>query len=226
MSNKTKIIGIYKIINRVNNKIYIGQSVDINYRLYIHKRNVKKNKRHPLYASMRKHDIENFEFIIIEQVHDIGKLDEREQYWINHYKSNDKNYGYNLRLECTTNRGCKYSEESRKNSENKRLVTIEYKKSANSEYIIAILEKRKQTRIKNGTTKVYSIDKDEVIRLYIDENYRLKDVAKTMNLSFGLLAKFLKLNNIKKRKLNVDKVKSIITDEQLHNLCDSSYSNV
>ena len=245
-----KIQGIYKIINCINNKIYIGQSNNIEHRFKQHKSNSKNKCKHPLYNSINKYGIGNFEFIILEKIKNINELDLRELYWINHYKSNNPNYGYNLRLDCRTNRGYKYSEklkkqnsemvkklwedpiyrnnmlESRKHSEGKRLKTIENKKLSDPRYINDILEKRKQTRINNGTTKIYSIDRDKVIRLYIDENYELKEVAKIMNLSFGLLAKFLKLNNIKKRKLKVRKAKPSITDEQLHQICDSVCSKI
>ena len=72
-----KIQGIYKIINCINGKIYIGQSTDIKTRFSCHKHNalVKKINR-PLYTSIRKYGIENFEFIILEKVDNILLLDQ------------------------------------------------------------------------------------------------------------------------------------------------------
>ena len=109
-----KIQGIYKIINCINGKVYIGQSIDINKRFYIHKRNAVKNQNHPLYHSTQKYGLDNFDFIIIELVTDYMKLDEREQYWMDFYKSYDRNFGYNLRPKAESNRGYKNSEETRK----------------------------------------------------------------------------------------------------------------
>lgn len=110
---KDIIQGIYKIVNKINNKIYIGQSVDINARFSQHKYTIKKNINHPLYNAFRKYELDNFEFIIIEEIENINDLDLRELYWVNHYKSNDRNYGYNIRIDCRTNRGHKYSDESK-----------------------------------------------------------------------------------------------------------------
>ena len=110
-----KIQGIYKIVNKINNKIYIGQTKDIIKRFTRHKSNVVNKINHTLYDSMRCYGIENFEFIIIEKIENINKLNEREQYWIDYYKSYDRNYGYNLRLKAESNRGYKHSEKSKIN---------------------------------------------------------------------------------------------------------------
>lgn len=91
-----KIQGIYKIINKINNKIYIGQSTNIYKRFNSHKCEIKKGINHPLYNSVRKYNIDNFEFIILEEVTNVLLLDQKEQYWMDHYKSYDKNFGYNL----------------------------------------------------------------------------------------------------------------------------------
>ena len=245
---KNKIQGIYKIVNCINNKIYIGQSVNVAHRFLQHKYNIKRNIKHPLYNSIRKYGVENFEFIVIEEVLNIVDLDLRELYWINHYKSNDSNYGYNLRLECTNNRGCKCSDESikqnseritklwqdpeyrtkmleaRKKSEVKRIATIETNKSSDPSYAKNIINRKIESSLKRGHTKIHLIDKDKVKRLYIDENYRLKDVAKILKISYGLLCKFIKINELQKPTSSSRKVKPSITDEQLHQICDSVYN--
>lgn len=60
------MIGIYKIENLVNGKIYIGQSVNIEERLKEHKRIAFRENRptynYPLYKDMREFGIENFSF--------------------------------------------------------------------------------------------------------------------------------------------------------------------
>ena len=111
MKNKNNII--YKIRNLLNGKVYIGQSNNIKNRFNGHKHHTKTNKKHPLYDSMRKYGIENFEIIILEWVDSITKLNEREQYWMGHYKSYDRNFGYNLRSKAESNRGMKCSEETK-----------------------------------------------------------------------------------------------------------------
>lgn len=95
-----KICGIYKIENKFNGKIYIGQSINIKKRFYIHRYNAynKKNKdvyNLYLYEAIRKYGKENFLYEIIEKC-DKNILNEREKYWIEYYKSNKKENGYNL----------------------------------------------------------------------------------------------------------------------------------
>lgn len=55
------MIGIYKIINNVNNKIYVGQSIDINRRFKEHIRTSKLNKdTMPIHKAIYKYGIDNF----------------------------------------------------------------------------------------------------------------------------------------------------------------------
>ena len=86
-------IGIYKITNLINNKVYIGQSVDIKRRWHAH-RNPRFDNKNPLYSDIRSFNIVNFSFEIIEEC-DFSLLDEKEIYWIKYYNSIFPN-GYNL----------------------------------------------------------------------------------------------------------------------------------
>lgn len=97
---KEKICGIYKIQNKTNGKIYIGQSVNIIKRFYMHRYNAfaakKKDIYHLyLYEAIRKYGKDGFTYEIIEECKP-EQLDKREQYWIKFYKSNEKDCGYNL----------------------------------------------------------------------------------------------------------------------------------
>lgn len=93
------MIGIYKITNKVNGKCYIGQSDNIHRRWREHKKlSVMENGpqyNNPLYSSMRKHGMENFEFEILEECSK-DKLDEKEIYYIALFNANNRNCGYNL----------------------------------------------------------------------------------------------------------------------------------
>ena len=90
------MIGIYKITNKVNGKVYIGQSVDIKKRWNRHLHTVNnpnyKGYNYPLYRAMRKYGIENFLFEVIEEC---GKteLDDKEIFYITQYKAIDHNNG-------------------------------------------------------------------------------------------------------------------------------------
>ena len=103
--SKDPICGIYKITNIKNNKIYIGQSVDIKARITRHKNffhpedysynTIKLELNMPIHKAMKKYGEECFTFDILELC-PREKLDEKEQYWIAYYKSNNRQLGYNV----------------------------------------------------------------------------------------------------------------------------------
>lgn len=89
-----KMCGIYKITNLTTNQAYIGQSVDIRERFRQHIKTALSYSKatNILYVTMQKVGIENFTFEVLEEV-PRDKLNEREIYWINFYKT--KEYGLN-----------------------------------------------------------------------------------------------------------------------------------
>lgn len=80
------MIGIYKIENKINGKIYIGQSNNIKRRLYEH----KTRDQLPVEKAIQKYGVDSFTFEVIEEC-PIEKLDEKEEYWISYYNSYGKN---------------------------------------------------------------------------------------------------------------------------------------
>ncbi len=108
--------GIYGIRNTINNKIYIGKSVNIYERIryHINKLNKKsKNDNIHLINSWHKYGRENFEYIVLEELpKEDNILKERELYWILKLNSNQREFGYNLRLDSNTK--CILSEETKK----------------------------------------------------------------------------------------------------------------
>lgn len=85
---------IYMIKNRINNKIYIGQTVrSLNDRIDDYQKGLGNNY---LNNSFKKYGFENFEFSIIDTATSIDELNSKEIHWINKYNTTDKNKGYNL----------------------------------------------------------------------------------------------------------------------------------
>lgn len=82
--------GIYKIQNKINNKIYIGQSIDIERRFAEHKRH-KDNCW--IHQAIQKYGPENFDYTILQECLP-EQLDQKEKYWIQYYQSFGNN-GYN-----------------------------------------------------------------------------------------------------------------------------------
>ena len=88
--------GIYKITNLINQKSYIGQSVNISARWRRHKNEINNlNNSYPIYLAFRKYGIENFSFEIIEECQR-NELDERERFWIQYYDSYFNGYNQTL----------------------------------------------------------------------------------------------------------------------------------
>lgn len=83
-----KVRGIYKVTNKINGKVYIGQSVDIGKRWRQH-----MTAKDDIYfhKAIQKYGVENFEWEVIEQCKK-KDLDEREIYWIEYYDSYNKGY--------------------------------------------------------------------------------------------------------------------------------------
>lgn len=148
-----EITGIYQIRNLRNNKVYIGSAKSIMNRFSIHKRLLRKNKHfnNHLQASYNKYGLENFSFEILEILEQDQKLiQEREEFNIQLFKSNDKRFGYNKRLECNTNLGRKFSDEIK---EKFRLSHLGIRQSKES------IEKIRETLYK----EVYKVGEDKKI---------------------------------------------------------------
>lgn len=90
------MIGIYKIENKINHKVYIGQSWSIESRIRNHRCNEKNSH---LSNSFKKYGIENFSFeplITFERITQKA-LDNFEDLCMKKFNSLNENFGYNKR---------------------------------------------------------------------------------------------------------------------------------
>ena len=89
---------IYKIQNKVNGKIYIGQTIrTLKQRMSQHLSPNKNKSISAIDGALKKYGIDNFEITIIDYAKSIDELNAKEIYWIGYYKSLSPN-GYNLEL--------------------------------------------------------------------------------------------------------------------------------
>ena len=92
------MIGIYKIVNTINQKVYIGQSINIQKRIHQHfwksqcQKDVSYNSA--LHNAIRKYGKQNFTWEIVEQC-SVDQIDEKQKYYIQFYNSLTPN-GYNI----------------------------------------------------------------------------------------------------------------------------------
>ena len=98
MIKQEKICGIYLLRNLINNKVYIGQSIDIYFRWKQHRYNALENKLDDyLHRAIRKYGWENFSKEIIEECKP-EELNDKEIFYIkqyNSYANNSHSNGYN-----------------------------------------------------------------------------------------------------------------------------------
>lgn len=85
---------IYIIKNDINDKVYIGQTVDVSQRWAQYKSLVKKAPdKQVISRAMKRYGLEHFSIEVIES--QVENYDEREKFWIDYYNSIVPN-GYNV----------------------------------------------------------------------------------------------------------------------------------
>ena len=87
------MVGIYKITNKINGKIYIGQSMNIERRLKEHMKLIKEGSK-GWYKEAKETGIENFTFEVVEEC-ERSKLNDREDYWQEFFHAKD--FGYSIK---------------------------------------------------------------------------------------------------------------------------------
>jgi group I intron endonuclease len=106
------VTGIYKITNLINEKVYIGQSINIEKRFISYKnlRNCKRQKK--IYASLNFYGIENHTFEIIKECC-IKELNYYERHYQEYYNVLG-DLGLNLKYTKTNDKSGSLSDETRK----------------------------------------------------------------------------------------------------------------
>lgn len=98
---------IYKITNLINNKIYIGQKVNLS------KFNNYWGLGNYIKRSIKKYGKENFKKEILEYTYSKQELDELEVYYIWEFNSNNKEIGYNQTIGNESKYGCCHSDDTK-----------------------------------------------------------------------------------------------------------------
>lgn len=163
------MVGIYKITNKINNKIYIGQSVRIEIRFQEH---CYPSANKVIDKAIKKYGKENFSFDVIEEC-SVADLNEREQYWMNYYNSWSP-YGYNITEDTETTH-----------------TTYIYK---NKEEILSIINDLLNSQLTmQQIANKYNINISNISRINKGETHRQE------NLLYPLREKNKKQNSINKK---------------------------
>lgn len=208
----TKLGKIYLISNDINNKVYVGQTIQtLNKRFNGHCCYSKSDRSVNMYIkrAIHKYGKDKFHITLIEEC-PINLLNDREKYWIDFYDS--YNNGYNL---------TKGGQDSNYFNLHRLEDTIDIKKF--TEYIIEFRPLAVEVASHFGISKcsVYNlikrldnpnlvlnsynprkaksiedIDKKELKRLYL-EGWSILDLVKKYRIKKHRISKFLKDNGIK-----------------------------
>lgn len=94
---RKKEIGVYSVTNLKNGKRYVGSSIDLKGRKDVHFSNLRRgiSSHKYLKEDYDKYGERSFIFEILEYCEKEIRF-EREQYWMNYYKSCDREFGYNI----------------------------------------------------------------------------------------------------------------------------------
>lgn len=182
-------IGIYKITNIVNGKIYIGKSLNIEQRFNRHINDLNRNSNHnPHFQNAwNKYGEDKFKFEIIHtlEVYDEEKISELEIYYISKYNSTDEHFGYNF--QCGGQGG--------KLSERQKEFIRE-----NSKFKNASLTKEQVIEIKLA---LYCLmDRKELAKMYNVDISIIKSIAEIKNYYYVCEELNDKIKNIKQKLIN------------------------
>lgn len=181
------MIGIYGIKNKINNKIYIGQSSKIEERWTRHKTELNKNKHAngPLLRSYKKYGKENFEFLVLEECSK-EELNEKEEKWINSFsKKNLYNVNFyimDLRGERNPFFGKNHKETSKKKMSEWKKENFLGEKNPNFGKRWT-LEQKKKNVLKHPKTKLTEKDIIKIKNLLLEGNLKDQEIASKFDVS-------------------------------------------
>lgn len=198
-SEITSLPGIYYFRNKINNKYYIGQAINIRKRFSSHFIQIKKeNNKYPIYRAILKYGIENFEYAVIGvfriwESQEIlkKKLDFLEKKYIKEYNSYGST-GYNQTLGGDGGvLGYKMTEEQKKHiSENSKRIAND---GRNNIYIYDLKEKKEYLFSSCA----------EAGRILNVDGIGLKN-SYTRNISKSYLNRFILGKSVEELYLNID----------------------
>lgn len=193
--------GIYIIRNKINNKVYVGQSVNTKLRITNHKTLLRNNKHENKYLqnSYNKYGYKNFEFKVIENCKE-ECLDEKEIYWIQYYDSMNRSKGYNR--ESGGNKNKHFDDERIKSITGKGNPM--YGKNHTDEVKEII---RKSNRGRNNKLTEKEVSK---IKVRLHNGEQCKNIAKEYGVKISTISKI-------KRCVNWEWVKKELNEELLKN---------
>mgnify|MGYP000883434576 CR=1 FL=1 len=210
--------GIYMIKNMINNKVYIGQAVNIERRWNEHINDLyanRHNNKH-LQRAWNKDGANNFIFNIVEECPK-DELNDREIYYIAQYKAHNMKYGYNKTyggegVKPTDEIKAKMSKNIKKALGNPA-VRVKMSKSMKEQYKNPVVRARHKKAMEDQAVhdkmsisikkayanpvihdKISVLTKEEVlqiIELFVNKHYSMIKLGKMFNIGHGAIASII-----------------------------------
>lgn len=204
-----KTFYVYKITNLINNKIYIGKSINPSARWARHKCDANKtdnNLKLLFHRAIKKYGSNNFKLEILYEYMNENEALIGEKFFIKQFNSNDLNIGYNLtnggegvvghkRTEEQKRKisirnsgkgngqyGKKYTVEEREELSRKISEAKSKRDNSNKEISEATIEKLKIAVKEKSSQKLSDEHKDEIILLYNSGNYLKRNLAEKFDV--------------------------------------------
>jgi group I intron endonuclease len=206
-----KNCGIYKITNP-RGRVYIGQSIDCEKRIFNYLKYNKVGTQKRLKNSFNKYGRENHMFEIIELC-DKNSLNERERYWQEFYKvltteglnckyvnTNDKSGQLSTIIKnkiSNTLKGKKRPEEFRN-----KMSLLKKDKKLSKEHIEAIKKgqhnnpKSKEWRVKQGKINAKEVFCFNINKQFINSYYSAREAGRVLNVSFENITQAIKYKRL------------------------------
>lgn len=179
--------GIYKIVNKIDGKYYVGSSQNIQYRWTEHKRRLNGNCHHNDYLqhAWNKYGSESFDFIILEST-DIDKTMVIEQKYLDIAKS-EQHICYNLNFDVTGGNLTEYSKKKISLKLSGRKLSTETKEKISKSKMHGLIKKDNKIICRERRLRYPNIDKE----YYQKNRERISERKKLRRLKL----KNLKLND-------------------------------
>lgn len=240
------MIGIYKIQNKVTDKVYIGKSVNIKKRWIQHRCHLNNNVHVNGYLqkAWNKYGENGFDFSVLCECEE-SVLDEKEIYYINLYKATDRSYGYNLReggdggtmsqetIEKLRGVGSTLSEDDVRHIKMCMYLLMDRKEIAEmynvSPKVLTAISQGKNWGyvLPELNDKIHNLkqslidERNQMIIDYYDNGLKITDIVKLTGLSTSIVEKAVyKYRDIKSKDSQMEKYNKIF---ELHNQGVNNY---
>lgn len=240
------MIGIYKIQNKVTDKVYIGKSVNIEKRWIQHRCHLNNNvhANDYLQKAWNKYGENGFNFSVLCECEE-SALDEKEIYYINLYKATDRSYGYNLReggdggamsqetIEKLRGVGSTLSEDDVRHIKMCMYLLMDRKEIAEmynvSPKVLTAISQGKNWGyvLPELNDKIHNLkqslidERNQMIIDYYDNGLKITDIVKLTGLSTSIVEKAVyKYRDIKSKDSQMEKYNKIF---ELHNQGVNNY---